>query len=35
MPWLATTKVHAAVPVSQEFFASPNVGESGPAIVCA
>ena len=29
------TNVHAAVPVSQEFFASPGVAASGPAIICA
>jgi hypothetical protein len=29
------TKFQAAVPVSQEFFASPGVGASRPAIICA
>jgi hypothetical protein len=32
---VTATYDHAAVPVSHEFFASPNVGASRPAIVCA
>jgi hypothetical protein len=32
---IAATKFHEAVPVSQEFFASPWVGASGPAIIWA
>ena len=31
---LEDTNVHAAVPVSQLFFASPNPGASAPAIIC-
>src|SRR5579872_4620060 len=33
--WLIATRFHAAVPVSQEFFASPGVAASFPAIICA
>ena len=33
--WLIATRFQAAVPVSQEFFASPCVGASRPAIVWA
>ena len=33
--WVIATKFHAAVPVSQEFFASPKLGASRPAIICA
>ena len=35
MYWLTLTKVHAAVPVSQLFFASPKVGASLPATIWA
>src|SRR5690606_21974776 len=33
--WLTATKFHAAVPVSQLFFASPWRTASLPAIICA
>ncbi len=33
--WLIATKFQAAVPVSHEFFASPSVGASRPAIIWA
>lgn len=35
MYWEILTKVHAAVPVSQLFFASPCLGASAPATICA
>ena len=31
--WLMLTNVHAAVPVSQLFFASPKAAASRPAII--
>ena len=33
--WVIATKFHAAVPVSQEFFASPWVGACRQAMICA
>ena len=33
MAWEIYRKVQAAVPVSQEFFASPKLGASLPAII--
>ena len=33
--WVIATRFQAAVPVSQEFLASPWVGASLPAIICA
>ena len=33
--WLIATMFQAAVPVSHEFLASPWVGASRPAIICA
>ena len=35
MYWLIATNDQAAVPVSHEFLASPGVGASGPAVICA
>ena len=32
---MIATRFQAAVPVSHEFFASPCVGASRPAIICA